>query len=53
MKGVEKLLSIVLAGSMVIGICACNQTGSGKSRKDDDDDDWDDEEDDDFWDFDF
>lgn len=39
MKGVEKLLSIVLAGSMVIGICACNKTGSGKSGKDDDDDD--------------
>ena len=39
MKGMKKLLCVLLAGAMIMGLCACGKTGSGKSRKDDDDDD--------------
>ena len=37
----RKLFSIILASSMIISICACNNTGSTRTRKDDDDDDHD------------
>ena len=45
MKGMKKLLSIVLAGAMVIGSCSCSGKDSRKSGRnnDDDDDDWDDD----------
>ncbi len=39
MKGMKKLLCVLLAGAMIMGLCACGKTGSGKSGKDDDDDD--------------
>lgn len=41
MKEIKKLLSIILASSMIISICACNNTSSTRTRKDDDDDDHD------------
>ena len=41
MKRMRKLFSIILASSMIISICACNNTGSTRTRKDDDDDDHD------------
>ena len=41
MKEIKKLLSIILASSMIISICACNNTGSTRTRKDDDDDEHD------------
>ena len=39
MKGMKKLLCTVLAGAMIVSVCACNKNGSSKSRRDDDDDD--------------
>lgn len=38
MKGMKKLLCVLLAGAMIMGLCACGSKGSGKSRRDDDDD---------------
>ena len=41
MKRMKKLVSIVLAGAVVFGACACNKSDSSKSRRDNDDDLWD------------
>ena len=38
MKGMKKFLCVLLAGAMIMGLCACGSKGSGKSRRDDDDD---------------
>ena len=42
MKGMKKLLCVLLTGTMVMSLCACGSKGSGKSRRDRDDDDDDD-----------
>lgn len=38
MKEMKKFLCVLLAGAMIMGLCACGSKGSGKSRRDDDDD---------------
>ena len=38
MKRMKKYLCVLLAGVMIMGLCACGKTSSGKSKKDDDDD---------------
>lgn len=38
MKEMKKFLCVLLAGAMIIGLCACGSKGSGKSHRDDDDD---------------
>lgn len=38
MKEMKKILCVLLAGAMVMGLCACGSKGSGKSHRDDDDD---------------
>ena len=43
MKGMKKILSIVLAGAMVIGSCSCSGKDSRKSGRNNEDDDWDDD----------
>lgn len=38
MKEMKKIICVLLAGAMVMGLCACGSKGSGKSHRDDDDD---------------
>lgn len=38
MKEMKKILCVLLAGAMIMGLCACGSNSSGKSRRDDDDD---------------
>ena len=38
MKEMKKFLCVLLAGAMIMGLCACGSKGSGKSHRDDDDD---------------